>query len=152
MIELAILVIVVCSTLLFYMIWTPTQKKKIVQQKPFIQKEFKKRCTSNLQIEKPSSFVPVEDRIVPTHASYSNKMNDMIGNMNAELVTPGFGEIVVPSDWYMKRELPTEYDGAYWPPGGIVPDFLYPGSDPNQPLRNQNWQASYGKPSMGYDD
>jgi len=79
-------------------------------------------------------------------------MNDMIGNMNAEVVSPGFGEIVVPSDWYMKRELPTEYDGAYWPPGGITPDFLYPGSDPNQPLRNQNWQASYGKPSMGYDD
>jgi len=100
----------------------------------------------------PPSFVPVEDRIVPTHASYSNKMNDMVGNMNAELVTPGFGEVVVPSDWYMKRELPTEYDGAYWPPGGISHDFLYPGSDPTKPLRNQNWQSSYGAPSMGYDD
>jgi len=93
-----------------------------------------------------SSFVPVEDTIVPTHASYSNRLNDAIGTRNAELVVPGAGEVVVPSDWFMSRELPTEYDGPYWPSGSIQPDFLFPGSDPKRLLRNQGWNAAYTRP------
>jgi hypothetical protein len=95
----------------------------------------------------PTSFVPVEDRIVPTHASYSNKLNDSIGTLNAELApgVKGIQEIVVPSDWYMSREPPSEYDGDYWPSGSIEPDFLYPGSDPNRPLRKPSLSAAYSQ-------
>jgi len=89
----------------------------------------------------------MEDRIVPTHASYSNKFNDMVGNMNAEEVNPGPREVVIPSDWYMNYSLPTEYDGLYWPTGSVPPTFLYPGADPTRPLRKQTWSASYGTPS-----
>lgn len=88
------------------------------------------------------SFVPMEARVVPTHARYSNKFNDMIGNMNSGLVGPGYPEIVVPSDWFRSRYLPTEFDGPYWPKGSIEPDYIYPGSDPKRPLRSQSLYAS----------
>jgi hypothetical protein len=91
---------------------------------------------------KREAFVPMEARVVPTHSYYSNKFNDMIGNMNAELVTEGKPEVVVPSDWYMSRYLPTEFDGDYWPRGSIEPDFIFPGSDPKRPLRPQTLYAS----------
>jgi hypothetical protein len=99
--------------------------------------------TNNTKESFASNFVPVEDVIVPTHASYSNKLNDSIGTRNAQLVVPGAGEVVVPSDWFMSRELPTEYDGPYWPSGSIQYDFLFPGSDPKRLLRNQGWNAAY---------
>ena len=98
---------------------------------------------SQKQTSQPISFVPMEDRVVPTHASYSNKFNDMIGNMNAPLVTDGAYELVIPSDWYMWREPPTEYDGPYWPSGQIPPDFLFPGRDSQHILRPPAWNASY---------
>jgi len=82
------------------------------------------------------TFVPVEDRIVPSHASYSNKLNDMIGTLNAELAPGALGapEVVIPSDWYMSRPLPVDYDGPMWPSGSIETDFIFPGSDPERPL------------------
>jgi hypothetical protein len=90
-----------------------------------------------------NDFVPVQDRIVPTHSYHSNKFNDVIGNQDSEWVAPAAPEVVVPSDWYMKRTLPTEFDGPYWPKGTILPDFIYPGSDPMRPLRHQDWPSSY---------
>jgi hypothetical protein len=93
-----------------------------------------------------SNFVPVEDVIVPTQASSSNRLNNAIGTRNASLVVPGAGEVVIPSDWTMSRTLPTEYDGTYWPSGSIQPDFIYPGSDPKRPLRSQQWNAAYTRP------
>jgi hypothetical protein len=90
----------------------------------------------------PLSFVPMEDRIVPTHANYSNKFNDVIGNETSGIIGKGVAEIVIPSDWYMSRTLPTEFDGPYWPNGEIEPDFIYPGSDPKRPLRSQTLYAS----------
>lgn len=95
------------------------------------------------QLVEPPSFVPMEARIVPTHAYYSNKFNDVIGNEKSGIIGEGVREVVVPSDWYMSRTLPTEFDGPYWPNGGIQPDFIYPGSDPARPLRNQAWPAAY---------
>ena len=89
----------------------------------------------------------MEDRIVPTHASYSNRMNDVIGNINSGEVNDCQKEVVVASDWYMNNYLPTEYDGNYWPTGSIAPTFLYPGADPKRPLRKQTWPAYYGTPS-----
>ena len=95
------------------------------------------------QLYEPPSFVPMEDKIVPTHASYTNKFNDVIGNETSGIIGKGVAEVVVPSDWYMSRTLPTEFDGPYWPNGGIQPDFIYPGSDPKRPLRNQAWPAAF---------
>ena len=91
----------------------------------------------------PPSFVPMEAKVVPTHASYTNKFNDVIGNETSGIIGQGVAEVVVPSDWYMSRTLPTEFDGPYWPNGGIQPDFIYPGSDPKRPLRNQAWPAAF---------
>ena len=110
-----------------------------LQKKRQLKKEDKKAA----DLIEPPSFVPVEDKIVPTHSSYSNKFNDVIGNYNSGLMQPAKAEIVVPSDWYMSSTLPTEFDGPYWPNGGIQPDFIYPGSDPKRPLRNQNWPAAF---------
>ena len=90
-----------------------------------------------------NDFVPVQARIVPTHSYHSNKFNDIIGNQDSTWVAPAAPEVVVPSDWYMKRTLPTEFDGPYWPEGTIQPDFIYPGSDPRRPLRRQDWPSSY---------
>jgi len=124
-----------------------TQQKKQVDPNPFhsIDQMLPVTRVSNIG---PTSFVPVEDHVVPTHASYSNKLNDSIGTLNADLVGPGGYEVVIPSDWYMSRTLPTEFDGAYWPSGSIQPDFLYPGSNPKQPLRNQGWNAAFTNPAL----
>jgi hypothetical protein len=89
------------------------------------------------------SFVPIEADIVPTHASYSNKFNDIIGNASSGIVGEGVHEVVIPSDWIDPRYMPTEYDGAYWPSTQIMPDYLYPGGDPKRPLRPQLWNASW---------
>jgi hypothetical protein len=70
-----------------------------------------------------TSPVPVEDHIVPTHASHTNKMNNMIGNVNSsEGVGPGLLEVVVPSDFYWSTKPPEKYR---WPSGSILPDYIY---------------------------
>jgi hypothetical protein len=89
--------------------------------------------------QQPLSFVPMEDRIVPTHANYSNKFNDVIGNETSGIIGKGVAEISIPSDWYMSRTLPTEFDGPYWPKGSVEPDFIYPGSDPKRPLKSSEF-------------
>jgi hypothetical protein len=90
-----------------------------------------------------SPFMPLEADIVPSHASYSNKFNDIIGNASSGIVGQGIKQAVIPSDWIDPRYMPTEYDGAYWPSTQIMPDYLYPGGDPNRPLRPQLWNASW---------
>lgn len=110
-----------------------------LQHKRHLKREEKKE----VDMIQPPSFVPMEDRVVPSHASYTNKFNDVIGNETSGIIGKGVAEVVVPSDWYMSRTLPTEFDGPYWPNGGIQPDFIYPGSDPKRPLRNQAWPAAY---------
>lgn len=87
-------------------------------------------------------FVPTEAERVPTHANYSNKFNDVIGNETSGIIGEGQQEVFIPSDWYMSRYLPTEFDGPYWPRGSVEPDFIFPGSDPRRPLRSQNLYAS----------
>jgi hypothetical protein len=73
----------------------------------------------------PPSFVPIEDHIVPTHASSTNKFNNMIGNVNSSQgVGPGLLEVVIPSDFYDPELLPAEYK-PYWPSGSISPDYIY---------------------------
>ena len=113
----------------------------IILRRIFLVKEFYVGCSE------PISFVPSEDRIVPTHASYSNKFNDIIGNINSGPVNDCQHEIVVASDWYRNHYLPTEFDGNYWPTGSVEPTYLYPGADPKRPLRRQTWPAYYGTPS-----
>jgi hypothetical protein len=110
-----------------------------IQQQRRIESVYKPSPVPRIE---PPGFVPVEARVVPTHASYSNKFNDMIGNMNSGLVGPAEPEVVVPSDWFRSRYLPTEFDGPYWPKGSIEPDYIYPGSDPKRPLRSQSLYAS----------
>lgn len=82
--------------------------------------------------EKPvverNTFVPMEDRVVPTHANYTNKMNDMIGNHNAEFIGPGDLEVVLPYDYYKGPYLPSEYGRPYWPSGSLESDYSYPGA------------------------
>ena len=71
----------------------------------------------------PNDFVPVEDHIVPTHASHTNKMNNMLGNVNSSQgVDPGLLEVVIPSDFYQFSSRPGEY---YWPSGSILPDYIF---------------------------
>jgi len=108
--------------------------------------------SKSLNIESPG-FVPVEDRIVPSHASYSNKFNDQIGTLNAEVIGPassdlgvqghGTQEVVIPSDWFMKATPPTEFDGPYWPSGRIQPEFPAAQPDSVRPKRSQYASASY---------
>lgn len=74
------------------------------------------------------SFVPMLDRVVPSHASYTNKFNDVIGNENSQWVSPeNIPEVAVASDWFHWPYLPTEFHGPYWPSGSIAPDYIYPG-------------------------
>jgi len=88
--------------------------RKILSKKP--------RKTSYM----PTTFVPIEAHIVPTHASQTNKMNNMIGNVNSSQgVGPGMLEVVIPSDYYSPKRLPSEYSGPYWPSGSILPDYIY---------------------------
>ena len=88
------------------------------------------------------SIVPVEDRVVPTHASYSNKFNDVIGNANSGLMQPAPAEVVIPSDIFHWPYLPSEFDGKYWPSGSMQPDYIYPGQQ-DRPLRPQNMPSNY---------
>lgn len=70
-------------------------------------------------------FVPVEDNVVPTHASHTNKMNNMIGNVNSSQgVGKGLLEVVVPSDYYQYPLVPTDTEKR-WPSGSILPDYIY---------------------------
>jgi hypothetical protein len=102
--------------------------------------EAEKGCNPMLQ---PPSFVPVEAERVPSQASYSNKFNDVIGNETSGIFGPAAEpEIFIPSDWYMSATLPTEFDGKYWPKGTTEYDFIYPGGDPERPLRPQWLYAS----------
>lgn len=76
----------------------------------------------------PLSFVPMLDRVVPSHASYTNKFNDVIGNESSQWVSPeNVPEVAVASDWFHWPYLPTEFEGPYWPSGSIAPDYIYPG-------------------------
>lgn len=76
----------------------------------------------------PLSFVPMLDTVVPSHASYTNKFNDIIGNQDSQWVSPeNVPEVAVASDWFHWPYLPTEFDGPYWPSGSIAPDYIYPG-------------------------
>ena len=69
------------------------------------------------------SPVPIEAHIVPTHASQTNKMNNMLGNVNSSQgVGPGLLEVVVPSDFYWSTKPPQKYR---WPSGSILPDYIY---------------------------
>jgi hypothetical protein len=103
-------------------------------------KPTEKDCNPLLQ---QPSFVPVEAERVPSQAHYSNKFNDVIGNETSGIFGPiADPEIYIPSDWYMSAFPPTEFDGKYWPKGTIEYDFIYPGSDPERPLRPQNLYAS----------
>jgi hypothetical protein len=73
----------------------------------------------------PSDFVPVEDTIVPTAASHTNKMNDKLGNVNSSQgYGPGILEVAIPSDFYQFSSRPGEY---YWPSGSILPDYIFNG-------------------------
>ena len=76
----------------------------------------------------PLSFVPMLDTVVPSHASYTNKFNDIIGNQDSQWVSPeNAPEVAVASDWFHWPYLPTEFHGPYWPSGSIAPDYIYPG-------------------------
>lgn len=88
-------------------------------------------------VTEPRSFVPMEDRIVPTSASYTNKQKDMIGNHNAELVVPGVPEIVIPYDFWHWPYMPTDSNGPYWPSGEIEPDYIYPGGRNLVPIKGR---------------
>lgn len=117
----------------------------ILSQQKEMKMERKIAYTPNppgVQCTAPPSFVPSIATVVPSHASYSNKFNDVIGNELSGIIGEGVQEVDIPSDWYMSSYLPTEFDGGYWPKGGIQPDFLYPGSDPARPLRPQTLYAS----------
>ena len=102
-----------------------------------------KQAVKEAEERGPTDFVPMEAVRVPTHASQSNKLNNTIGNYDSGVIGPAQYEVVVPSDWYMSRTLPTEFDGPYWPSGSVAPDFIFPGSDPKRPLRPQSWPAAY---------
>jgi hypothetical protein len=95
-----------------------------------------------VQCAETADWWPSEAKIVPSHASYSNKFNDVIGNESSGIIGEGVQEVAITSDWYMSRYLPTEFDGGDWPNGGVQPDVLYPGGDPARPLRPQTLYAS----------
>jgi hypothetical protein len=73
----------------------------------------------------PRTFVPIEDVIVPTSASHTNKMKNKLGNVNSSQgYGPGILEVVIPSDFYQFSSRPGEY---YWPSGSILPDYIFNG-------------------------
>ena len=86
-----------------------------------------------------TDFVPVEDHIVPTHASHTNKFNNELGAKTTAAVGPAFFEVVYPSDFYSSTHPPSMFEGPYWPKGSIEPDYIYPGSDPARPLRKDSY-------------
>jgi len=90
--------------------------KKLIKKRKPVKKESKYM---------PISFVPVEDNIVPSHASHTNKMNNKLGNVNSSQgIGPGLLEVVIPSDFYQFSSRPGEYD---WPSGSIMPDYIFNG-------------------------
>lgn len=92
----------------------------INQPKPIPKKERKPKRLPKIR---PHDFVPVEDIIVPTSASQTNKMNNKLGNVNSSQgYGPGILEVVIPSDYYQFSSRPGEY---YWPSGSILPDYIY---------------------------
>jgi hypothetical protein len=94
----------------------------INQPKPIPKKERKPKRLPKMR----NDFVPVEDIIVPTSASQTNKMNNKLGNVNSSQgYGPGIHEVVIPSDYYQFSSRPGEY---YWPSGSILPDYIYNGS------------------------
>jgi len=137
---IVVLVIIIVGVILYQLAtWpeSPLVNKDIPDQKPVAVIQ-----DIDYSLIEPQSFVASEARVVPSKASYSNKFNDVIGNFDSGLAPGAIGvpEIVIPSDWYMFRTPPTEFDGPYWPSGSIKPDFIYPGG--NRPLRSQNLYAS----------
>lgn len=135
-----ILLLTLIGIITYYIITWPSKQETV--------KEPPKKSPRKIIVEpedtriEPISFVPSEARIVVQKSSYSNKFNDIIGNFDSGLAPGAIGvpEIVIPSDWYMFRTPPTEFDGPYWPSGTIQPDFIYPGG--RRPLRSQNLYAS----------
>jgi len=109
---------------LFSLFWVLSIQKVVVKPTRKEKRKIYKQI-QDLPYYSPS-FVPVEDHIVPTHASQSNKMNNMIGNANSSQgVGPGLLEVVVPSDYYRKNKMPTEQTTRYWPSGSILPDYIF---------------------------
>ena len=113
-----VLLLILILALSFYILW---------YDHLYAHKQLKK--TDPIVYQSPEKYVidespvPVEDHIVPTHASHTNKMNDMIGNVNSsEGVGPGLLEVVVPSDFYWSTKHPQKYR---WPSGSILPDYIY---------------------------
>jgi hypothetical protein len=87
----------------------------------------------------PLSFVPMLDTVVPSHASYTNKFNDVIGNQNSQWVSPeNVPEVAIASDWFHWPYLPTEFSGPYWPSGSITPDYIYPGGQRKMLSKDNN--------------
>lgn len=116
--RMILLLIVILFTVIFavtFILALPVQKplkKRYELKKPYLQPKFM-----------PTTFVPIESHIVPTHASQTNKLNNMIGNVNSSTgVGPGILEVVIPSDFYTLTSRPAEHK---WPSGSILPDYIY---------------------------
>jgi hypothetical protein len=120
-----------------------------IQENKNVQRPVKKRVRFNNTVEFAvvketpdahprfmNDFVPVEDHIVPTHASHTNKFNNELGAKTTAAYGPALLEVVYPSDFYTSTYPPSMFDGPYWPKGSIEPDYIYPGSDPARPLRS----------------
>jgi len=113
LVVLSLVLLTLCLILLWHDYLRPRPRK---------QRVVKKRDSLKYTVL-DTSPVPVEDHIVPTHASHTNKMNNMIGNVNSsEGVGPGLLEVVVPSDFYWSTKPPEKYR---WPSGSILPDYIY---------------------------
>lgn len=92
----------------------------------------------------PRTFVPMEDNVVPTHASQTNKLNNKIGNATSGIVGEAGVEVVVPSDFYHSPYLPTDFAGPYWPSGSIHPDYIYPGGSRRMRSVNHGTYEDWG--------
>ena len=141
--DILVLIGILCWVIGVWWLLSIQESRKIEEVYKKGPSQLTKKAVKEAEIKGPTGFVPVEDAIVPTHASHSNKWNNKIGNHDSGIIGPAQYEVVVPSDWYMSRTLPTEFDGPYWPSGSIAPDFIFPGSDPKRPLRPQTWPAAY---------
>jgi hypothetical protein len=117
----------------------------IQKQREFERKRAYTPPTSNQPKAEPLSFVPMLDTVVPSHASYTNKFNDIIGNQDSQWVSPeNVAEVAVASDWFHWPYLPTEFHGPYWPSGSIAPDYIYPGGRRRmRSLDNNTFEVAY---------
>lgn len=121
MIGVVLIILFLMGVYILLSIQKKNECKRVVKGKE--QKEPKEPKVSCAKVQ--NTFVPVEDHIVPTHASQTNKFNNMIGNVNSSQgVGPGVLEVVIPSDFYQFTSRPGEYD---WPSGSIEPDYIYNG-------------------------